>query len=306
MTESDISRATRRSIKMSLPLGDIMASGTDNPITIHSVDDEVFAGMWSFIAETMVVTGDLTRATKEAIAVLVSERNKCPVCIKAHSMMGIVATKVEVRQASKKRGAQHNEEVNNQRCHEQALQYAKFLIDKVNLRQSMGNVLTTSSAQPVSPCTKDRGFSDLKESAKAEVALVVALFLHVNRVVSAIMGEEMSTAMMRVPRAAARVMERKGAVKAMSRMMSPLLAGTFKASHESGFTECLFPKQKGGIDKIKLPVGLQNLVLAGHERAKAMSRLVQWVARYESDLLLEGDMFDYDVIRYIESVTVNF
>lgn len=281
---------TRSSIKEHFPLGTVMSTGSNNPITLHSVDDELFAGMWSFIAETLVVTRDLPRATKEAIAALVSERNECPVCIKAHCMMEICATKVD----------DHNDDTQ----HAQALNYAELLIYEVNAQRATCVDLSGRVNLKAKPEGIDTSCwnGQLSEGAKAEVALVVALFMHVNRVVSAIMGEEMSTAMMNVPRGAAKVLERIGAVKAMSRAISPFLANTFRAQQDEGFTNHLFDSDSTD-EKVQLPKGLQNLMLAGHERARAVSRLVQWVAYYESDLMLEGDVFDYDMVRFIDEKT---
>ena len=71
MTDSPIAIATRRSIKKYFPMGGVMCQGNNNPITLHSVNDDLFARVWSVIAETMVVTGALSRPTKEAIATMV-------------------------------------------------------------------------------------------------------------------------------------------------------------------------------------------------------------------------------------------
>ena len=44
-------------------------------------------------------------------------------------------------------------------------------------------------------------------------------------------------------------------------------------------------------------------MLAGPERARCVARLLRWVAEYESDLLLEGDLFNYDMIRFVDRLT---
>lgn len=380
---SAISTATRQSIHENFPLGAIMSAGQNNPITLHSsVDDELFASMWAFIAETMVVGGALERRTKEAIATLVSERNECPVCIKAHCMMGIAATNAEKKKPKDSSSSSSNSspppscddrscptdtdsnhqdqelvsssntvpskstlKKNAKNLHNEALKYAELLIYEVNAQRSTCVDLTAGNyTARAPPCMVDTSCWDkiLTETSKAEAALVVALFMHVNRVVSAIMGEEMTTAMMRVPRPAAKVMERMGAIKTMSKILSPLLVNSFTTTREGGFTEALFTDKqqretsstKGrkyemnascatattvpqhdtettptvsstkNPEEVKLPAGLQNLLVAGRGRAKAVSRLIQWVAQYESDLLLEGDIFDYDVIRFIDHHTM--
>jgi hypothetical protein len=55
------SQATRKSIKKSFPLGRVLSVGSNNPLTIHDVDDNLFACLWAVIAETMVVNGDISR-----------------------------------------------------------------------------------------------------------------------------------------------------------------------------------------------------------------------------------------------------
>jgi len=69
--------------------------GGHNPITLHSVNEDLFAYMWSLIAETMVPELQFTRYTKESIAMLVSQKNDCPMCVTAHRMMSIAAERAE-------------------------------------------------------------------------------------------------------------------------------------------------------------------------------------------------------------------
>jgi len=78
----------------------------------------------------------------------------------------------------------------------------------------------------------------------AEVALVVMLFDHLNRVVSAVMGEEMSTTMFSIPRSIAKTMEKPGLVRRMSKWMSFLLSRPFKAENPPGITRPLFQDEK--------------------------------------------------------------
>ena len=58
MTESARAIATRLSIKKYFPMGSVMSKGKNNPITLHSVNDDLFARVWALIAETMCVTGE--------------------------------------------------------------------------------------------------------------------------------------------------------------------------------------------------------------------------------------------------------
>ena len=308
-------RSIRRSIQKRFSLGNSIASEADNPIALHSVDDELLASIGSFVAETMVVTEDLTRATKEAIAALISKKNGYQTCTQAHSLVEIVANKVEARQtrrASKKNRRKCDEDSANTRSqiqhpsqHSQALEYANLLIVEIDRWRSQSNNMPSFSAMETPFGIDGKRFSELKDSTKAEITLVAILFMHFNRVVNAITGEEMSTATMKMPRSGARVVETKGAVKAVGRMISPSQNKKNKVYRKHDYTEHVFPRHEDSIKEshIKLPPGLKTVRLAGHRRANAVSRLLQWVARYESDLLLQGDLLDYDVLRIVDSAT---
>lgn len=56
------------------------------PITIHSADPELMAGLWCATREAYVV-GAKGRAMREAVAAAVSRLNACPYCITVHSGM---------------------------------------------------------------------------------------------------------------------------------------------------------------------------------------------------------------------------
>jgi AhpD family alkylhydroperoxidase len=55
------------------------------PITMHHLDPELMSGVWSACRETLVAGP--YRAVKEAVAVAVSESNRCPYCVQAHTSM---------------------------------------------------------------------------------------------------------------------------------------------------------------------------------------------------------------------------
>jgi AhpD family alkylhydroperoxidase len=57
------------------------------PITLHSPAPELLAGAWMLCREVMVADGTVDRAVKEALAISVSEANRCPYCVDAHSAM---------------------------------------------------------------------------------------------------------------------------------------------------------------------------------------------------------------------------
>jgi len=287
MSESTIAVATRRSIKRHFPLGSVMAKGSNNPITLHSVDDDVFVRLWSLIAETMVVTVELSRPTKEAIATLVSERNNCSVCTTAHRMFGAAANRAtSVQDAS---------EQEKGKLHQQALDYAGLVFDAMAQQKDIGELSASTG--------KSKRFSRLNDSAKAECALVVVLFSHMNRVVSAILGEEMSTAMFSIPRAAARVLESRGVVKVMNKIVSPLLAGAFQTKHKAGLTASLFPEEGYRGVQAPLPNHLQRVLFAGLERSNSLARIQHWVIGFEKQTLIQDQILSKNLIRFLEDPT---
>ena len=296
---SPIETATRKSIAKYSPLGSILSRGQENPITLHVVDDDLFRSLWALVAEVMVVDGALCRYTKENIAQLVSKKNECPVCVTAHSMMGSAAEHAATRYEE----------------YEQALVYSETVQDATVLQKK--DIL--ASARATSPLTSQ---------AMAEAALVVLLFQHMNRVVSAIMGEEMSTAMLSVPRKVARTMESPGVMKYMNRAMSWFIASRVRAHEEPGISVPLFEIRRSkrssktnannsqdysssnndysnsssnniNDDPDSLPSHLAGATVAGPERAKALNRLVQLV-----DILYETRQLKDDVspqvIRFLQ------
>ena len=55
------------------------------PVTLHHLNPQLMAGVWSACRESLVVGPD--RAMKELIAVAVSQANRCPYCVQAHTSM---------------------------------------------------------------------------------------------------------------------------------------------------------------------------------------------------------------------------
>ncbi|NTU92664.1 MAG: carboxymuconolactone decarboxylase family protein [Chlorobiaceae bacterium] len=53
------------------------------PVTMHHLDPELMAGVWSACRETLVAGPG--RDLKEAVAIAVSESNRCPYCVQAHT-----------------------------------------------------------------------------------------------------------------------------------------------------------------------------------------------------------------------------
>jgi AhpD family alkylhydroperoxidase len=56
------------------------------PIPLHSPVPRLLAGAWCVLRETLV-TGQVERPVKEALAAAISRLNRCPYCIDAHTLM---------------------------------------------------------------------------------------------------------------------------------------------------------------------------------------------------------------------------
>ena len=56
------------------------------PFTLHSPVPELLAGIWSIFRESLLA-GRVRRGVKEAVAATVSESNRCPWCVDAHTIV---------------------------------------------------------------------------------------------------------------------------------------------------------------------------------------------------------------------------
>lgn len=283
-------KKTRKSIKKYFPLGQIMSQGQNNPVTLHSVNENVFACLWSYMAEVMVVDGDLTRSTKESIALLVSEKNQCPMCCSAHRMMGAAAKHAE------KTSKDPEKEKRRQELHMQAMDYAEMLIlETIKIRPGKKKAVP---AEPTKELATAADFGLLTDKAKAEAALVVVLFFHMNRIISAVLGEQMSKAMFSVPESAAKRMEAPAVMKVMNKVMAPFLAGKMKTKRQPGITAPLFTEGSSALNL--MPKHLQGAILAGEERCHALERLVVWCQTYEKHLV-QNDIVSKEVINLLDN-----
>ncbi|MEU0565742.1 carboxymuconolactone decarboxylase family protein [Nonomuraea sp. NPDC005983] len=57
------------------------------PVALHSPAPESLAAAWAMVRESLVVSGPLDRAVKEAVATAVSQQNSCPYCVDVHGTM---------------------------------------------------------------------------------------------------------------------------------------------------------------------------------------------------------------------------
>jgi AhpD family alkylhydroperoxidase len=58
---------------------------TPEPFTLHSPAPDILAGVWSIFRESLVC-GHIARGIKEAIATAISDINRCPWCVEAHTI----------------------------------------------------------------------------------------------------------------------------------------------------------------------------------------------------------------------------
>lgn len=256
---------TRKSIKKYCTLGTVMARGKSNPITIHCIDDDLFCAVWALVGELMYAESELPRSAKEAIGREVSAYNACNICMTVHEMMhvGAVDAKQEkLKQALREMASTSADTFNfsdEDELERQAIDYAV-------------SVQEATHGNGVVPSEEDAAcdFPMLTAKQKVEVALVVLLFEHMNRVVHIIMGQEMSSAMFGIPKPIAKQIEKKKVMVVVNRMMLPFMKGSFRRVPKVGFTAELF---KGDINKnrLLLPCHLQEATLAGPAVERALA-----------------------------------
>ncbi|OXM43986.1 carboxymuconolactone decarboxylase family protein [Amycolatopsis alba] len=56
------------------------------PVALHSPSPPVLAASWVMLRESLVATGETSRADREVVASLVSRANSCPYCVEVHGM----------------------------------------------------------------------------------------------------------------------------------------------------------------------------------------------------------------------------
>ncbi|MFK0246537.1 carboxymuconolactone decarboxylase family protein [Amycolatopsis azurea] len=56
------------------------------PVALHSPSPPVLAAAWVMLRESLVAAGETSRADREVVASLVSQRNSCPYCVEVHGM----------------------------------------------------------------------------------------------------------------------------------------------------------------------------------------------------------------------------
>lgn len=61
-------------------------SGVHEPFLVHSPSEDVLLGLWSVYRESLLAKGQVSRGLKETITASISEINRCPWCLEAHTI----------------------------------------------------------------------------------------------------------------------------------------------------------------------------------------------------------------------------
>lgn len=242
------SEKTRKSIKKYFGLGGLFALGNNGPFTMHDVDPDLFPAVWSFIAEVLETEVSLSRVVVEELSVFYSKKNDCPICIMAHTLLEEAARAVDDEDA-------------------QLSSQAKAYAEVVHMATTLGEPIPDDDE-----LTKT--YPLLTEVHRAEIAMVLLVYQYMNRVVRAMLGEHVSTAMFGIPRPVAAVVEHQKGYWFYKKLLKPILSNGMREKGKPGITLNLFAKE----DKdFELPFHLQNAELSGHERARSLARLYNLV-----------------------------
>jgi hypothetical protein len=164
---------TLKSIKKLSP-SPTMATGTTNPLLLHAVNDDLFPRVWSFLAEVMLVDGALMPSTKESISWLVNAKRS-----------NAVRVVPKQTSSSKKGKSPLDMDPFEAAVHSEAMKYAERLLSQEN--DDLMNISSGSLSQSNNGSVN--AMQTLSRSGKAETALVVVLFSHLNRATKALLGE---------------------------------------------------------------------------------------------------------------------
>lgn len=269
---------TRRSIRKHFPLGAVFSVGDSNPMTVHSVNSEVFPMVWSLFAETMIVDGELSRSTKETVALRISKKNQCPMSVSAHRVMEKAAVRAEQSLNSQSKFTTTD-------VQEQAISYAESLINET-VQQEWYDGNASKKGDETSPeCLNSR--------AKAEVALVGLLYIHLNRVTNAILGEALPSPFFRLSSSST------DKTCCMDCIIATMLSGGMRKTYRAGITSHLCSSSSPSLDV--LPERLRGAQLAGEERAEALARIVTWVNTFRHRELKQ--LVPDEVLRILDDET---
>lgn len=271
-----MAKRTLRSIKRYSPQ---MAANA--PLTLHSVEQDLFPRLWSLWAEVMLVEGSLSPTTKQAIAGLVKEHNSgsSSLVINSSKPKRLLASTSDPFEA-----ATHTEALK----HGHSLIHGDFQLDSNSNSShfSHGSSVASSGSQFSRSSSRHLSLSNLTKGAKAETALVVLVTSHLDRVEKALTS---SSSMRRC--ASSPVVSNSGSMpktksSSMLNRLKTQLKSKSEPPHKAGFTAPLFLKKTP--KAFGLPEHLQGAAYAGGECIQALGRLVAWVENYQEQLICQG------------------
>jgi len=268
----------------------MMCRGSNTPLSLHSVDPLVFRTVWSLMGEAMVAEGSLDRSLAECIGKFVSISNSCRICITAHSMMETAAGLAKKR--VKKRSYSEVSTLPSQSSHTVDMSSESTFREEV---LDFARAVHKATVQGEDFCDDTTDFSHLSERTKAEVAIIVLLYQHMNRVINIMLGDTLTHAMFSVPERLAKALESKGFMRAIKGVATRLLKSQFKKRIKGGFTDSLFVNDRLD-NKQDIPDHLQGIYQAGKGRSTAIQRWIHVVDNLPNQeplrSLLSADLLD--------------
>ena len=135
------------------------------PLTLHAPLPELLAAAWATLRETVLVEHRLPRRIKEAMAVAVSEANRCPYCVDAHAI-GLHAVGAKGTEAALRRGRREG----------------------LDARTRALVAWAEASRTPESPLLADPPFTAGEQPEAVGTALC---FHYINRMVTVLLGERL-------------------------------------------------------------------------------------------------------------------
>ena len=277
-----LSEATYDSIRKWYPSGSDKKDDDKNALIIQDVDEKFFAAMYSFHGETLMAGGEAPRVVKEEISKKVSENNQCPYCITGHAMMyAAVMYAQSKRKPSSNSGSDDGKAsgtgsassklTKKQKKEEEEQQLKEYTTQAVAYAELLQMAERGISKLP-SPRKILKKFPLLNEKAKVEIACVVLLVGHMNRVADTLVGPSMFPSWM--PNVVSNFMVNRPSLWA--RFMIKYM-GIDKPLKE-GFSNKIFEKQpSSAINKSSfeedLPIHLEGIKNGGVGRSTSVGRL---------------------------------
>ena len=218
-----------------------------------------------------------------------------PVCVTAHALFGSFAGHVVKMDSTGAQDSKPTETENDDEHYvvSQAVAYAHRL-HEATLRNSNGPIPVVA--------LKEASF-DLPPIVRTEVALLVLLFEHLNRVVNALVGPTLTHSMYRVPFPLAKAVESKSFVGIARHLLNPFFSEPLRQRPPPGFTMPLFEVKEFPNTTTSLPTNLQGIQAIGDELARALTR---WVALVDDERDPSNILAKLQIDRYLPPFLVAF